>query len=93
MNLVCFTHWKQLAAKLGFWSVDNNKDLTTVLIKVFDKKLFTGYVELKTNLRTCKLFKLFYHLQGSAKKRKNKILPVKDRPNCDYGCSKDVKKK
>ena len=93
MNLVCFTHWRQLAAKLGFCSVDNSKDLTAVLTKVFDKELSTGYTELKINPKTCELFKLSYRPQGSAKRRKNNILPVENRSNHDCGCSEDVKRK
>ena len=93
LDLVCFTHQRQLAAKLGFWSIDNGKDLTAALTKVFDKRLSTGYAGLKTNSKTRELFKLFYRLRGSAKKGKNKTLPIKNRPNRDCGCFEEVEKR
>ena len=52
-----------------------------------------GYIELKINPKTRELFKLSYRPWDSAKRGKNNILPVEDRPNCDYGCSKDIKRK
>ena len=93
LDLVCFTHRRRLAIKLGLWSVDNSKDLTAVLTKVFDKGLSMGYAELKTNSKTRELFKLSYCPWGFAKKRKNKTLPVENRPNHDCGCSDDIEKR
>ena len=93
LDLVCFTHWRQLAAKLSLWSVGNSKDLTTVVIKVFNEELSTGYAELKTNSKTRKLSKLSYRPRDSAKKGKNKMLPVENRPSRDCGCSNDVQKR
>ena len=93
MDLVCFTHRKQLAAKLGFYSVDNNKDLTAVLTKVFDERLSTGYTELKINPKTRELFKLSHRPWGSAKRGKNNVLPIENRPNRDCSCFKNVERK
>ena len=64
-----------------------------MLIKVFDKGHSTGYTELKINQKTRELFKLSHRPQGSAKREKNNVLPIENRPNRDCGCSENVERK